>query len=154
MSLAPYSTQVTVASLRDFPGKYEVECKTASLDTPFQPISTCVRLKQIVSLSRMPLKRTDEIFPGLQLPRCQRPQRKHCLEEHDPINCEGAFQFCRAQLGKPFVASGKWYAINTSQYPLNSLLNRHKCVRHHQGSYYFSLRPCVHPDEAIPALPP
>jgi hypothetical protein len=35
---------------RNWPGRYEIECGTAALDTPFQSIGNCVRMKQAVSL--------------------------------------------------------------------------------------------------------
>jgi hypothetical protein len=33
---------------RLYPGRYEIECGTASLDVPFQSISTCVGIKRAV----------------------------------------------------------------------------------------------------------
>jgi hypothetical protein len=33
-----------------FAGKYDIQCGKASLDKPFIPISTCVRMKQAVRL--------------------------------------------------------------------------------------------------------
>lgn len=36
-----------------YPGRYEIECGTAAFETPFQSISTCVRMKMAVSFLKL-----------------------------------------------------------------------------------------------------
>lgn len=71
-----------------YQGRYEVECGTASLQVPFQPISQCVRMKQA-------------------LPRCQEAIRVRCLDQFDLINCRAAINFCDSELSTPLYQSGR-----------------------------------------------
>ncbi|KAF9464276.1 peptidase S10 serine carboxypeptidase [Collybia nuda] len=71
-----------------YPGRYEVECGTASLDIPFQSISTCVRMKTA-------------------LPRCQKAMKKACIEQFDAMNCRAAVNFCDSELSTGMWASGR-----------------------------------------------
>ncbi|KAF8883441.1 Alpha/Beta hydrolase protein [Infundibulicybe gibba] len=69
-------------------GRYEVECGTASLQTPFQSISTCVRMKAA-------------------LPRCEKAMRKNCIDQFDSMNCRAAVSFCDAELSTGMWATGR-----------------------------------------------
>ncbi|KAF5390406.1 hypothetical protein D9757_005276 [Collybiopsis confluens] len=71
-----------------YPGRYEIECGTAALETPFQFISTCVRMKTA-------------------LPRCQQRMKDSCLDQFDMINCRAAVSFCDSELSTGMWASGR-----------------------------------------------
>ncbi|CAA7269007.1 unnamed protein product [Cyclocybe aegerita] len=71
-----------------YPGRYEVECSTASLDVPFQSITTCVRMKTA-------------------LPRCQKALRESCIDTFDAMNCQAAVNFCDSELSTGMWASGR-----------------------------------------------
>ncbi|TFK43077.1 Alpha/Beta hydrolase protein [Crucibulum laeve] len=71
-----------------YQGRYEVECGTASLDVPFQSISTCVRMKTA-------------------LPRCQAAMQKGCIDQFDEMNCRAAVAFCDGELSTGMWATGK-----------------------------------------------
>ncbi|KAI5122141.1 hypothetical protein M0805_000788 [Coniferiporia weirii] len=71
-----------------YPGRFEVECGTASLDVPFQSIATCVRMKQA-------------------LPRCVKAMKESCVDTFDTINCNAAVDFCDSQLSTGYWASGR-----------------------------------------------
>ncbi|KAF4616139.1 hypothetical protein D9613_011461 [Agrocybe pediades] len=71
-----------------YPGRYEVECGTASLPVPFQSISTCVRMK-------------------IALPRCQKAIRDSCIDMFDSINCRAAVNFCESELSTGMMATGR-----------------------------------------------
>ncbi|KAG5353627.1 hypothetical protein C0989_004308 [Termitomyces sp. Mn162] len=71
-----------------YPGRYEVECGTASLNVPFQSISTCVRMKTA-------------------LPRCQKAMQQACIDQFDMINCRAAVNFCDDELSAPMWATGE-----------------------------------------------
>ncbi|PPR03321.1 hypothetical protein CVT24_012597 [Panaeolus cyanescens] len=71
-----------------YPGRYEVECGTASLDVPFQSISTCVRMKAA-------------------LPRCQKAMQDACIDQFDAINCRAAVSFCDNELSTGMWATGR-----------------------------------------------
>ncbi|KAH0586887.1 hypothetical protein H2248_005726 [Termitomyces sp. 'cryptogamus'] len=71
-----------------YPGRYEVECGTASLNVPFQSISTCVRMKTA-------------------LPRCQKAMQQACIDQFDMINCRAAVNFCDDELSAPMWATGR-----------------------------------------------
>ncbi|KAI5116337.1 hypothetical protein M0805_009173 [Coniferiporia weirii] len=62
---------------------YDIQCTNASAE-PVQPISTCVRMKQI-------------------LPRCESRLRKACVEHFDSIDCLSSFSYCMAELFQPYV---------------------------------------------------
>lgn len=71
-----------------YPGRYDVECGTASLEVPFQSISTCVRMKAA-------------------LPRCQKAMQASCIDQFDAIDCRAAVNFCDSQLSTGMWASGR-----------------------------------------------
>ncbi|KAI0829364.1 peptidase S10 serine carboxypeptidase [Trametes gibbosa] len=71
-----------------YAGRYEVECGTASLDVPFQKISTCVRMKTA-------------------LPRCQKAMQESCVDRFDAIDCRAAVNFCDSELSSAYEASGR-----------------------------------------------
>ncbi|KAF9076682.1 peptidase S10 serine carboxypeptidase [Rhodocollybia butyracea] len=71
-----------------YPGRYEIECGTAALETPFQSINICVQMKRA-------------------LPRCQEHMRKNCIEQFDLINCRAAINFCDSELSTGMWASGR-----------------------------------------------
>ncbi|KIK54400.1 hypothetical protein GYMLUDRAFT_48762 [Collybiopsis luxurians FD-317 M1] len=71
-----------------YPGRYEIECGTAALETPFQFISTCVRMK-------------------MALPRCQQLMKDSCLDQFDMINCRAAINFCDSELSTGMWTSGR-----------------------------------------------
>ncbi|KAH8105485.1 Alpha/Beta hydrolase protein [Cristinia sonorae] len=71
-----------------YPGRYEVECGTASLDIPFQTISRCVRMKTA-------------------LPRCVDMMQKNCVDHFDSIDCRAAVNFCDSELSTGYWASGR-----------------------------------------------
>jgi len=70
-----------------FPGKYTIQCGTAALDTPWQDISTCVRMKTA-------------------LPRCQKMLIGSCVDTFDEMNCRAAVQFCQSEIEQPYLAKG------------------------------------------------
>ncbi|TFK85892.1 peptidase S10 serine carboxypeptidase [Polyporus arcularius HHB13444] len=75
-------------------GRYEVECTTASLEVPFQKISTCVRQKTA-------------------LPRCEKAIRESCVDIFDAINCRAAVSFCEAEVSAYYESSGRnFYDVN------------------------------------------
>ncbi|OSD01828.1 peptidase S10 serine carboxypeptidase [Trametes coccinea BRFM310] len=71
-----------------YAGRYEVECGTASLDVPFQKISTCVRMK-------------------MALPRCHKAMQESCVDRFDAIDCQAAVNFCDSELSTAYHASGR-----------------------------------------------
>ncbi|KZS97808.1 peptidase S10, serine carboxypeptidase [Sistotremastrum niveocremeum HHB9708] len=71
-----------------YPGRYAVECGSASLEIPFQSISTCVRIKTA-------------------LPRCQEWMESSCITAFDEINCRAAIAFCDAELSTPLRLTGR-----------------------------------------------
>ncbi|KAI0786433.1 Alpha/Beta hydrolase protein [Abortiporus biennis] len=71
-----------------YTGRYEVECGTASLDVPFQQISTCVRMK-------------------IALPRCVKSMQRDCIDHFDSIDCRAAVNFCDNELSTGLWASGE-----------------------------------------------
>lgn len=71
-----------------FPGRYEVECGTASLDVPFQSISTCVRMK-------------------VALPRCIAAMQRDCVDHFDAIDCQASVDFCNSELSTGYWGSGR-----------------------------------------------
>ncbi|KAG6829682.1 hypothetical protein H0H92_003800 [Tricholoma furcatifolium] len=71
-----------------YPGRYEVECGTASLEIPFQSIGACVKMKTA-------------------LPRCQKAMQKACIDQFDQINCRAAVSFCDSELSSAMWASGR-----------------------------------------------
>jgi len=71
-----------------YPGRFEVECGTASLEVPFQSITNCVRMRQA-------------------LPRCQKAMKASCVDLFDSMNCHAAVNFCDSELGSAYHASGR-----------------------------------------------
>ncbi|KAI9001448.1 peptidase S10 serine carboxypeptidase [Trametes punicea] len=71
-----------------YAGRYEVECGTASLDVPFQKISTCVRMK-------------------IALPRCEKAMQESCVDRFDAMGCQAAVNFCESELTTAYHASGR-----------------------------------------------
>ncbi|KAI0637721.1 peptidase S10 serine carboxypeptidase [Trametes polyzona] len=71
-----------------YPGRYEVECGTASLEVPFQKISTCVKMK-------------------IALPRCQKGIQDNCVDRFDAIDCRAAIDFCNAEVSSYYEYSGR-----------------------------------------------
>ncbi|KAF8511205.1 Alpha/Beta hydrolase protein [Gautieria morchelliformis] len=71
-----------------YPGRYEVACGRASLETPLLDIQPCVRMKQA-------------------LPRCQRLLQNSCVDIFDSMACLGAVNFCDAELSYPLHATGR-----------------------------------------------
>ncbi|KAI0643713.1 peptidase S10 serine carboxypeptidase [Trametes meyenii] len=71
-----------------YAGRYEVECGTASLEVPFQKISTCVRMK-------------------IALPRCQKAMKESCVDSFDAIDCRAAVSFCDSELSTGYWATGR-----------------------------------------------
>ncbi|KAG6916576.1 hypothetical protein DXG01_006347 [Tephrocybe rancida] len=71
-----------------YPGRYEVECGTASLDVPFQSISACVKMRTA-------------------LPRCQKAMQNACIDQFDMINCRAAVSFCDSELSTAMWATGR-----------------------------------------------
>jgi len=71
-----------------YPGRYEIECGTASLEVPFQSISTCVRMK-------------------IALPRCEKAMKKSCVDSFDAMDCNAAVNFCDTELSTGYWASGR-----------------------------------------------
>ncbi|TCD70476.1 hypothetical protein EIP91_003237 [Steccherinum ochraceum] len=71
-----------------YPGRYEVECGTASLDTPFQSIENCVRMK-------------------IALPRCVAMMDNNCIDHFDSIDCRAAVNLCDFELSTSYEASGR-----------------------------------------------
>ncbi|KAI5116945.1 hypothetical protein M0805_003673 [Coniferiporia weirii] len=68
---------------------YDIQCTSAAIQ-PMQPISTCVRMKQI-------------------LPRCEKWSKAACVDHFDLIDCRAAFDFCAMELMMPCVAAGYNY---------------------------------------------
>jgi hypothetical protein len=86
-----------------FSGKYDIQCGKAALDTPIMPISTCVRMKQAVSIaSSFVIHRLMLV----QVPRCLEGMRKNCEEQYDEMNCRAAVAFCSAEIETPYHARG------------------------------------------------
>ncbi|KAL1946614.1 hypothetical protein VTO73DRAFT_14718 [Trametes versicolor] len=71
-----------------YAGRYEVECGSASLDVPFQTISTCVKMKTA-------------------LPRCEKRMQESCIDRFDAIDCRAAVNFCDSTMSSAFEASGR-----------------------------------------------
>ncbi|THH33777.1 hypothetical protein EUX98_g464 [Antrodiella citrinella] len=71
-----------------YPGRYEVECGSSSLDVPFQSIATCVQMK-------------------IALPRCVDMMDRNCVQHFDSIDCRAAVDFCNSQLSTGYWASGR-----------------------------------------------
>ncbi|EJD07214.1 alpha/beta-hydrolase [Fomitiporia mediterranea MF3/22] len=65
---------------------YDMQCTNAGIG-PFQPISTCVRMKQTV-------------------PRCEKRQQEACLDHFDSIDCTAAFSFCITEFMDPYRNAG------------------------------------------------
>ncbi|KAI5117301.1 hypothetical protein M0805_008565 [Coniferiporia weirii] len=83
---------------------YDIQCTSAAIE-PIQPISTCVRMKQV-------------------LPRCKKWSKTACVDHFDLIDCKAAFDFCATELMMPLSAAGyNNYDVsmkcgtNTSCYP-------------------------------------
>ncbi|KAL5531734.1 hypothetical protein ACEPAG_4611 [Sanghuangporus baumii] len=70
-----------------YSGRVDVECGTASLETPVQSISACVRMRQT-------------------LPRCTKALKDNCIDTFDKINCNAANLFCHSQLSVGYLATG------------------------------------------------
>ncbi|KLO18953.1 alpha/beta-hydrolase [Schizopora paradoxa] len=66
---------------------HTVQCSNASVDA-FQPISTCVRMRQAI-------------------PRCERWAKSACVDVHDQMGCSAAFEFCATELMIPYISSGR-----------------------------------------------
>ncbi|KAL5536839.1 hypothetical protein ACEPAF_662 [Sanghuangporus sanghuang] len=79
-----------------YSGRVEVECGTASLDTPLQSISTCVRMKQV-------------------LPRCLKRMQDSCIDTFDEIDCNAAVNFCDDEL------SARYHALGRNPYDMSKM---------------------------------
>ncbi|THU80417.1 peptidase S10, serine carboxypeptidase [Dendrothele bispora CBS 962.96] len=69
-----------------FSAYYEMACTSASLP-PVLDIKTCVTMKQAIS-------------------RCEKWTRESCIEQYDPINCNGAVGFCSSAVETPYLSTG------------------------------------------------
>ncbi|KAF8583990.1 peptidase S10 serine carboxypeptidase [Ramaria rubella] len=72
-----------------YPGRYDVACGRASLETPLLSISTCVRMKQANNN------------------RCQRLLRDKCIDLFDDMDCQAAVNFCDAEISAPLQVTGR-----------------------------------------------
>ncbi|KAL5513246.1 hypothetical protein ACEPAH_3644 [Sanghuangporus vaninii] len=70
-----------------YSGRVDVECGTASLETPVRSISACVRMRQT-------------------LPRCTKALQDSCIDTFDEINCNAANLFCNSELSVGYLATG------------------------------------------------
>ncbi|KAI5116338.1 hypothetical protein M0805_009174 [Coniferiporia weirii] len=68
---------------------YDIQCTNASVE-PIQPISTCVRMKQI-------------------LPRCDSRMRAACATHFDMIDCIASSNYCASELFQPLLDLGYNY---------------------------------------------
>ncbi|KAL4259153.1 Carboxypeptidase [Pleurotus pulmonarius] len=69
-----------------YAGRFEIECGVSALDTPFQSINACVRMK-------------------MALPRCQQMMQANCIDSFDSIDCRASINFCDNELSTNMWAS-------------------------------------------------
>lgn len=114
-----------------------MECGSASLEVPFQTISTCVKMKTAVSIVAAQTTRTVADRSVFQLPRCEKRMQESCIDRFDAIDCRAAVNFCDSTMSSAFEASGKFaqcdFEIKTSKSDTLGIIRRTQLLRHLQG---------------------
>ncbi|KIJ27001.1 hypothetical protein M422DRAFT_191548, partial [Sphaerobolus stellatus SS14] len=79
-----------------YPGRYQVACGRASLDTPLLDVNVCTRMQKAVR----------HVGCELNPFRCQRMLRESCIDLFDDMDCAAAVSFCDSELSAPLWATG------------------------------------------------
>ncbi|KAG6897684.1 hypothetical protein C0992_012433 [Termitomyces sp. T32_za158] len=108
-----------------YPGRYEVECGTASLNVPFQSINACVRMKTVPCEGELCYAENDVIKRYLDL-----PETRALLGVESPSN----FSACSSVVNQGFNDHmDKW--ASPTQYYVSNLLDRGVRILIYAGTY-------------------